>query len=150
MANDILRGNEFIGRGWSFPPTFDIGLQGVEMTEQNDDIRCSLEILLTTRIGERIMEPKYGCNMDDLVFESLDANIETLIRDRIKTAILYFEPRINVIKIELSLTDELEGRIIVEIEYEIITTNSRFNFVYPFYYKEGTELSFLTTKTSES
>jgi phage baseplate assembly protein W len=149
MANDILRGNEFIGTGWSFPPAFDLSLQGVLMTEMNDDIENSLEILLTTRIGERVMEPEYGCNMDDLMFEALDPTMATLIKDRIQTAILYFEPRITVENIEIDTTGELEGRIIATIEYTIRTTNSRFNFVYPFYYHEGTELSFLTTNNPE-
>lgn len=150
MANDILRGNEFIGIGWGFPPAFDLTLQSVVMAEMNDDIQQSLEILLTTRVGERIMEPQYGCNMDDLVFEALDTTLATLIRDRIETAILYFEPRITVQNIDLDTTGELEGRIIARIDYIIRATNSRFNFVYPFYYHEGTELLFLTNNNPEA
>lgn len=137
--------NDFLGRGWSFPPTFNVQQQGVQMTERNDDIERSLHILLTTTVGERVMQPRYGCNMEEFLFESLDTSTKTLIRDRIKTAILYFEPRIEAKRIELNTTNELEGEILIEIDYVVKATNSRFNFVFPYYRNEGTELNFLTT-----
>lgn len=140
-----VKTNDFLGRGWSFPPEFNISSKTVEMTEKVDDIYKSLEILLSTRVGERVMQPKYGCNLDELIFESLDTATKTLIIDKIKTAILYFEPRIDAKKIELNTSNELEGIIVLEIEYVVRATNSRFNFVYPFYRSEGTELQFITT-----
>jgi hypothetical protein len=142
--------DDFLGKGWSFPPTFVPGLQGVEMTEKVEDINRSLQILLTTRAGERIMQPKYGCNMDEMVFESLSTTTKTIIKDKIKTAILYFEPRIDVIAISMDTTNELEGEIMIEIEYMVRATNSRFNFVFPYYINEGTELNFLTTDNLSS
>lgn len=140
--------DDFLGKGWSFPPTFNPALKSVEMTEKNEDIQRSLQILLTTAIGERIMQPKYGCNMDEMVFESLDTTTKTIIKDKIKTAILYFEPRIDVVSISMNATSELEGEILIEIEYVIRATNSRFNFVFPYYINEATELKFLTTDKS--
>jgi uncharacterized protein len=136
--------NNFLGRGWSFPPVFHQQSKQVEMTEKVDDIEKSLHILLTTTMGERIMQPRYGCNMEDLLFESLDTATKTIIIDRITTAILFFEPRIKAEKIQLNTQNELEGEITVEIEYSIPSTNSRYNFVFPFYRKEGTELDLLT------
>jgi uncharacterized protein len=136
--------NNFLGKGWSFPPTFNKQLKTVLMTEKVEDIEKSLQILLTTALGERIMQPRYGCNMNDLVFEVLDTSTKTIIIDRIKTAILFFEPRIEARKIELNTQNELEGEILVEIDYHIPATNSRYNFVFPFYRKEGTELDLLT------
>lgn len=136
--------NNFLGRGWSFPPTFNLQLKDVEMTEKVEDIERSLHILLTTTMGERIMQPRYGCNMEDMLFESLDTATKTIIIDRIKTAILFFEPRIDAKKILLNTQNELEGEILIEIEYIIPSTNSRYNFVFPFYRKEGTELDLLT------
>jgi len=140
--------NDFLGKGWRFPPKFDPVLQTVVLTEQVEDIERSLQVLLTTRVGERIMQPKYGCNMDDLVFESLDTATITFIKDKIATAILYFEPRIDVETISINTDNILEGTIIVEIDYLVRATNSRFNFVFPYYRIEGTELNFLTTNNS--
>jgi uncharacterized protein len=135
---------DFLGKGWSFPPNFNPDTQGVDMTEKNEDIRKSLQILLTTTVGERVMQPKYGCNMEDLLFESLDTTTKTLVKDRIRTAILYFEPRIDVKSIELNTRNELEGELLIEIDYVVRATNSRFNFVFPFYKTEGTEIGFFT------
>lgn len=137
--------DSFVGRGWSFPPQFERAHGSVAMTEEYEDIRKSLEILLSTTPGERVMQPKYGCHMGDLLFESMNAGMKTLVIDRIKTAILYFEPRIEVDSIELDDERQNEGVLLVKVEYTVSATNSRFNFVYPYYTNEGTELDLLTT-----
>lgn len=130
----------FLGTGWSFPPQFDNEGGSVEMLSDGEDIRSSLEILLSTRPGERVMLPNYGCNLDELLFEPLTTTMKTYMKDLIQTAILYHEPRIAVDKIELVDTGEMEGRILINIEYTIRSTNSRFNYVFPFYIQEGTEV----------
>jgi len=135
----------FLGRGWSFPPTFNSGIPGVEMLEQEADIVSSLEVLLTTVPGERVMSPGFGCNLQELVFESLDTTLKTLMADLVRTAILYYEPRIDVEDVTLDDSRELEGVVLIEITYRVRTTNSRFNFVFPFYKQEGTDLNLTTT-----
>jgi len=130
----------FLGTGWSFPPQFDNEGGSVDMLSDGEDIRSSLEILLSTRPGERVMLPNYGCNLDELLFEPLTTTMKTYMKDLIQTAILYHEPRIAVDKIELIDTGEMEGRILINIAYTIRSTNSRFNYVFPFYIQEGTEV----------
>ena len=130
----------FLGRGWGFPPEFDKGMKAVKMLENEPDIKSSLEILLSTRLGERIMLPDFGCNLDDLLFESINLTLKTYVIELIKTAILYHEPRIDVNKIEIDPTNELEGELLINIDYTIRSTNSRRNMVYPFYKEEGNEL----------
>lgn len=147
MAQQTFTNDDFLGKGWSFPPTFNITSKSVEITEKELDIQKSLEILLTTTVGERVMEPKYGCNMVDLVFEPLNTTIKTIMTDRIKTAILYFEPRIDAQNISLDTTDETEGLVLIKIDYVVRSSNSRFNFVYPYYIDEGTEIQIITTNT---
>ena len=135
----------FLGRGWRFPPTFNLSAGGVEMLEEEADIASSLEVLLTTAQGERVMLPQYGCNLDEMVFESLDTRIKTLMADKVESAILYHEPRILVEKVRLDDSEELEGVVLIEIVYRVKTTNSRFNFVFPFYKLEGTDINLTTT-----
>jgi phage baseplate assembly protein W len=137
----------FLGRGWSFPPTFNLALPGVEMLEQEADIASSLEILLSTTPGERVMFPEFGCNLEEFVFETFDTTTQTLMTDIIETAILYFEPRIDLEKVSLDSTRALEGVVLIDITYRVRTTNSRFNFVYPFYKQEGTDIN-LTTQVN--
>lgn len=130
----------FLGIGWAFPPQFDKSNGKTRMLKDEEDIQSSLEILLSTRQGERVMLQDYGCDLHELVFEPLTTTFKTYITDLIRTAILYYEPRIEVEKIDLNDTGELEGRILITITYKVRATNSRFNFVYPFYKNEGTDL----------
>jgi uncharacterized protein len=126
----------FLGTGWGFPPEFTKNSLQPGMLSDEADIQSSLEILLSTRQGERVMRPDYGCNLDELVFEPLTTTFKTYIQDLIRTAILYHEPRIDLNKIDMDDAGEVEGRILISIEYTVRTTNSRFNFVFPFYKNE--------------
>lgn len=130
----------FLGTGWGFPPNFDKYKKSVVMISDEEDIRSSLEILLSTDIGERIMQPTYGCDLKRLLFEPLDTSLKAYIRDLIETAILYYEPRIQLDDISLE-TKPNQGLIEITLEYTVRTTNSRYNFVYPFYLKEGTNIN---------
>ena len=135
----------FLGRGWSFPPSFVRSRPGVEMLEQEADIASSLEVLLSTAQGERVMLPQYGCNLQELVFETLDTRIKTLMADKVESAILYHEPRIEVENVALDESRELEGVVLIKIIYRVKSTNSRFNFVFPYYKQEGTDINLTTT-----
>ncbi len=126
----------FLGRGWAFPPTFDKASGGVVMLSNEEDIQNSLQVLLSTRVGERIMQPDYGCNMDVLLFEPINQSLITYIKDLVFTAIYYFEPRINPENVTIEATEE-EGTVLVKVDYTIRTTNSRHNLVFPFYLNEG-------------
>lgn len=131
---------QFLGKGWDFPPEFNKEIKAVKMLEGEEDVKSSLEILLSTRPGERIMVPDYGCNLDELLFKPLNLTLKTYVVDLIKTAILYHEPRVDINKIEIDPTNELDGVLLINIDYTIRSTNSRKNMVYPFYKGEGTEL----------
>ena len=130
----------FLGRGWSFPPTFISSAHTVSMTEAEEDIHRSLDILLSTSLGERVMLPAYGCNLRDLLFEPIDTGLQTLLFDRVRTAILYYEPRIEAEDILLQTDRVTEGILLIEVIYRIRATNSRFNYVFPFYKNEGSEI----------
>lgn len=132
--------NSFIGTGWSFPPAFNNQTGTVELSEGITDIEESLHILLSTTLGERVMQPKYGCNLKEFMFEPLDNNMIGYIKQRVKDSILFYEPRISAEKIEVTSdgsAELLEGRFTITVEYTIPGTNSRFNYVYDFYKTEA-------------
>ena len=130
----------FLGIGWCFPPEFHrYGEQtGVKLVAEAEDIRESLTILLSTRPGERIMQPGYGCGLHDMVFEALNETSITEIRDLIERAVLFYEPRINLEAIAVSMHEAIEGRLDIQLDYTIRMTNTRSNLVYPFYFLEAT------------
>ena len=120
----------FLGSGWSFPPTFDKDTGGVEMTSGVADIQKSLEILFTTSLGERIMNPAFGCSLADMVFEPMNTSMLTYIQNLLQTAILYHEPRIDADEI---VVEPHDGFLLIKLGYTVRSTNSRFNFVFPYY-----------------
>lgn len=132
-------GKAFLGRGWKYPVTFKQSHNTVVLSQYEEDIRESLNILLSTERGERVMRPDYGTNVRDLLFEPLDVSTATLVGEEIKKAILLNEPRVFVDSVD-AIQEELNGYIEVKIEYTIIATNTRSNLVYPFYLNEGTNI----------
>ena len=140
MAKINTDENTFLGRGWSFPPAFTRGENGVTMVDDEEDIRQSLIILLSTTRGERIMQPDYGANMEELLFEPLTVSLAKRISTHIEKAILFYEPRIKTNDISFRL-DKESGLVEITIEYTIIATNNRRNIVYPYYLNEGTDIA---------
>jgi phage baseplate assembly protein W len=130
----------FLGRGWSFPPEFDKAAKQVKMLEEEKDIESSLEILLSTKLGERVMQPTYGCNLDDMVFESMNLTMLTYMKDIIENAILYHEPRIELEKLDIDTSSQNEGILLIVLNYSVRTTNSRYNYVYPYFIHEGSNV----------
>ena len=130
----------FLGTGWDFPPKFQKTSGSVAMTSDQEDIEKCLEILLSTRLGERIMRPDFGCDLTDMIFEPLSASVKAYIKDLVEKAILLHEPRIILKKIELEADKEQQGLVNILVEYVISSTNSRKNYVYPFYLEEGSEV----------
>jgi phage baseplate assembly protein W len=129
----------FLGRGWAFPPSFDRRQGEVEMVEARKDIEQSLEILLSTSLGERVLQPEYGCNLSDLQFDPINSSFIGYLRSLVSDAILYHEARIRLERLEIgeAAVDLLEGRLRIDVEYTIRGTNSRYNYVYDFYVREG-------------
>jgi hypothetical protein len=136
---------DFLGRGWSFPPDFTGPVTGVAMLQDDADVASSLQILLSTTPGERVMQPLYGCNMTELVFESLDTRMKTLMADKVESAILYFESRVTLQSVTLDDSMITDGVVLIQVIYTVKSTNSRFNFVYPYYIQEGTDINLTTT-----
>lgn len=129
----------FLGRGWSFPPQFDPTTRQVSLLDGEADIRSSLYVLLSTLPGERVMQPTFGCDLTPLLFQPLDTTLRTFLQDKIRTSILYHEPRIDVVRVDLA-PNPTEGTIVIELDYTIRATNSRHNLVFPFYRSEGSEV----------
>src|SRR5687767_6883367 len=132
--------NSFLGTGWSFPPSFDKEIGTVTMVSNEEDINQSLNILLSTSLGERVMQPKYGCNLADYLFESLSSSLIGYIKDRVTSSILFYEPRIIAEKVDVTQDDSIElieGKFTITVEYAIPGTNSRFNYVYDYYQNEA-------------
>ncbi|TDD96007.1 GPW/gp25 family protein [Flavobacterium cellulosilyticum] len=135
-----MEDTSFLGTGWSFPPTFKNQLATVEMVSGEEDIFQSLQILLTTQLNERVMRSDFGCDLSALLYENITITLLTKIKGIIQNAILKYEPRIDLLDVDFQSgeTEINNGIIKIEIVYKIRATNSRKNYVFPYYLEEGT------------
>lgn len=136
MAND--KAPAFLGTGWSFPPTFERNPPAVRMSSNNENIRQCLWVLFSTTIGERIMQATYGSSLGLRVFDAMTTTVINTIRSDILKAVLDWEPRIDVISIDITSMAGLDGGLDISIDYRIRQTNSRSNLVFPYYLNEST------------
>lgn len=139
MANNS---HDFLGRGWSFPPTFDRARGTVLMVSAEQDIRQSLQILFSTIRTERVLLPDYGCDLSSVVFDSIDEALELRVKHLVGDAILFFEPRILVTAADIAVTADpgQPGLLRIHLSFLIRQTNTRSNMVYPFYCGEGSNV----------
>lgn len=134
------KNNSFLGQGWAFPPAFNYERGTTELVENENDIEESIRIILGTIPGERVMFPTFGCPIRKFVFESNSATQKTMLKDAVYDALLFNEPRIKVEKIDIKDDTEEHGTIYIHVLFTVIITNTRNNIVFPFYFKEGTNL----------
>ncbi len=137
ISNKVDR--SFLGTGWGFPPTFRREWYGVEMLVNEEDVRSSIYIILSTITGERVMQPTFGANLQPYVFEPMNAPTIALIEKIVREALIYHEPRI-IVNTLVSTPKQQEGILEIDIQYTIIETNTRYNYVYPFYLAEATNI----------
>lgn len=127
----------FLGKGWSFPPTFSQNGRDVESVSEHQDIQQSLQILLGTAQDERIMREDFGCDLQRFMFEEISQSLINSLTRLITDAVLYYETRIELNAVNIDQSDKVEGLLIIAIDYTVKSTNSRFNMVYPFYLNEA-------------
>ena len=126
------RSREFLGRGLAFP--LQVNARGeIALTDGDRDIEQSIRIILSTRPGERVMRPEFGCRAHDLLFEPRDVGTETLMKQYVIEALTRWEPRINVQGVDVFTDSEVDGAILAEVYYVVKATHDQRSIVYPFF-----------------
>ena len=123
---------EFEGRGWQFPIRVDDHGSIAEAGEE-DKVRQSIEIILRTAPGERVMRPDFGCGIHDLVFDTVGGAMIGRVASVVAGALATWEPRIDVLSVHPQQDTEDPTRLLIEIQVRLRSSNSRFNLVFPFY-----------------
>ena len=88
---------EFYGRGMAYP--LRVGGAGLAESAGVAKVEQSIRIILGTQYGERVMRPRFGCNLSSLVFAPNDATTANLARYYVKEALARWEPRIDVLDV---------------------------------------------------
>lgn len=129
---------EFLGRGWAYPVALDRPSGDVALAEHEQDIAQAVRIIIETGRGERVMRPDFGAGLNEFVFEPLNTTTMALMRHRVEEALISWEPRIRVQSVEVTAERASQGRVDITVGYEVRSTNTFYNLVYPFHLQEGT------------
>ena len=128
---------DFLGQGWNFPPGANAATGRFLVSSEEENIRQSVRIILTTRCGERAMLPDFGCNLHDYVFELPDLAALSRMKAEVVDALTKWEPRIIDIGVDIDLDGLGEGRLLFDVSYTVRPTNNPNNLVFPYYLYEG-------------
>ena len=124
--------SDFLGVGITFPMELD-ELGKVKMSRYEEAVRQSVWIILGTAPGERLMRPDFGCGIHNLVFAPNSAATIGKVVSEVTSALIEWEPRIDVLDVNAAPDDNQANLLLIQISYQVRTTNNRFNLVYPFY-----------------
>ena len=123
---------DFLGVGWSLPIQLDKTKQ-IQIAKYEAAVRQSIWAILSTARGERLMRPEFGCRIHDHVFAPNTAGTVGQIISDVRAALIEWEPRIDVLDIELLPQFTHPNLLQISINYQVRTTTNEFNLAYPFY-----------------
>ena len=123
---------DFLGVGWNSPVQLDENGQ-IVMAKYEHQTRQSIWNILSTAKGERLMRPNFGCGIHDRVFAPNNSGTIGEIISDVREALILWEPRIDLLDVDVRSTKEQPNLLQIQINYQVRTTNNIFNLVYPFY-----------------
>jgi uncharacterized protein len=128
-----MTSSDFLGLGWNFPIDVDTDGQVELAPDGEEGVRQSIWTILGTSRGERVMRPDFGCGIHDLLFGVNNAATANAVAGAVRDALAAWEPRIDVLDVYAVPDPSRPSLLTIEINYQVRSTNSRFNLVYPFY-----------------
>jgi uncharacterized protein len=110
---------QIFGRGVAFPPHLDAtGQWATSVGAQN--VRESIQILLLTRLGERLMYPSYGSSLGTFLFAPNNPATRKSIEEEITRALQIWEPRISIDSVSVGADPSDAQAAIATIQYRLV------------------------------
>jgi phage baseplate assembly protein W len=122
-----------LGRGWNFPVIPDPASGRLLYVSGAEKVRQSIQLILDTEPGERIMRPAFGCGLRRYLMKPNTPTTRALIQSDVESALASFEPRIRVTRISVDPGEDEPSLALIQIAYVHLADSSTANFVYPFY-----------------
>ncbi len=129
LANTLIE-RAALGKGLKSPISIDPFTKDFETTEGADNVKQCVIDLITTRVGERVMNEDFGTHLPPLLFENIDGLIDILPVHVIEV-LTRFEPRI--FDVQARAVRYAETTINLQISWTVKATGRRDNLTYPFY-----------------
>lgn len=103
----------------------------IEMVDGRSSLRQAILLLLSTRTGERVMRPNYGCNLHRLAFQPNDDTTAGLAMHYVRQAIERWERRVEILRLDATPTRET-GTLEIFLEYRVRATQQTERVAYAF------------------
>ena len=132
--------NDFLGVGWKFPMEVDETTGRIKTSSYEEDVKEAVYIIMMTKVGERMMQPNFGCRISDFIYSSMDYSSLIQLQNEIVNALILWEPRIIETEVIIETDDKEIGRLNISLSYVVRLTNNPYNLVYPYYINEGLSL----------
>ena len=82
-------------------------------------IARSIRNIVFTQPGEKFFNPEFGSRVSESLFEVVDEVSTIAIRDEIRSSIINYEPRVNLLDVLVNPNPD-ENEMNVTIKYEIV------------------------------
>lgn len=129
----------FLGRGLKFPLQIN-AVGGMAMSEGPDNIEESVQLIIGTAVGERVMRPQFGCRIHDYVFHPNSSATAGMVAFYVSEALHKWEPRISDISVTAQPGLNDPSLLQIDVRYKVRSTNVDRNLVYPFYLRREQDL----------
>lgn len=96
----------------------------VDVLEDLDAIKQSIKNIILTPSGQRTryQDPEYGCGVFTLLFEKMNSVTELLLQEEIESALGNFEPRVELIEVEVT-GNPTNNSYEILIKYKVLSIN---------------------------
>ncbi|WPD22664.1 MAG: GPW/gp25 family protein [Candidatus Electrothrix scaldis] len=94
----------------------------LQTTEGTASIRQAILMLLSTRPGERVMRPDYGCYLHRLLFSPNDDTTAGLAIHYVRRALDQWEPRIEILALDAQRSPENAAYLVITLDYRMRST----------------------------
>lgn len=131
-ARPGTRVDEWLGTGPRFPWRPDPQTGALAYVSGEEIVRQSIEVILDTEPGERIMLPAFGCGLRRYLMEPNTTATRAGMQRDISDALVRWEPRIQLTNVAVTAGEE-PSLVWIQIAYLRRADRRADNLVYPFY-----------------
>lgn len=121
-----------VGRGLAFPLHLT-DQSRMAMVSDDANLRRSMRIIIFTRLGERVMRPRFGCEIHNLIFHPCNDQTAALAERYVKEALNMWEPRIDVMNVSVDFGDTGVGEMFINVSYRAKSSHDARSLVFPYY-----------------
>jgi uncharacterized protein len=119
----MLDEGKLFGRGIAFPPRINANGRWT-WSSGADNIRQSIQIILQTELGERLMLPNFGAALKKQLFQPNTVKTHSLIEEIISNALKRWERRIKVSSVEVLSDPKQPNTAWVTLRYKLVATQA--------------------------